>query len=131
MGIALSQRGVQPDVIYTSTALRARTTAEIVADQLGYSRPDIIANRNFYLADPRTLMGLVHQFDESTDTAMIFGHNPGMHEFANLLSGDGEVDEFPTLGVARIELKVDYWGEVDWSCGLLLEVLTPKTLKND
>ena len=50
---------------------------------------------------------------------------------ASLLCQEDEVDGFPTLGVARIELKVDYWGEVDWGCGLLLELLTPKMLKQD
>jgi hypothetical protein len=38
------------------------------------------------------------------------------------------LEGFPTLAIARIEIEVDYWGEVDWGKGLLMEFLTPRSL---
>ncbi|HQZ28301.1 MAG TPA: hypothetical protein PK648_09140, partial [Verrucomicrobiales bacterium] len=68
---------------------------------------------------------------EDADTVMIFGHNPGMHEAVNLLSDSTVVEDFPTLAVARFELSVGYWGEIEFSTGLLIERITPRFLSSE
>lgn len=130
MGAALAQRGVSPDAIVTSTANRAKTTAGMIAEELGFPAASIREERDLYLASPQTILRFVQQIDESCGTALLFGHNPGMHDAVEMICG-GSVDQFPTLAVARIELDVDYWGEVDSGTGLLLELLTPRALKVD
>ncbi len=129
MAAALQQRGVKPDQIVTSTALRARTTALMIAEGMRYPPAQIIEVSDLYLASPRTILTQVQQLDESHETVLIFGHNPGMHEAVVQLTNDISVQEFPTLATARIEFDLDYWGEVEWGTGLLLELLTPKSLK--
>ncbi|MDF1861491.1 MAG: histidine phosphatase family protein [Verrucomicrobiales bacterium] len=130
MGAALAQRGVSPDAIVTSTANRAKTTAGIIAEGLGFSSSSIREERDLYLASPQAILRVVQQIDESCETALLFGHNPGMHDAVEMICG-APVDHFPTLAVARIELDIDYWGEVDSGTGLLLELLTPRALKTD
>lgn len=131
MATALSQRGVAPDSIVSSTANRAATTARVLADGLGFSPDKIVFTEELYHASPKTILRVVQQLDESVGTALLFGHNPGMHDAADMFSGDQGVDYFPTLAVARLELDIDYWGEAEPGCGLLLELLTPKNLKGD
>lgn len=128
MGATLAQRGITPDVILSSTAVRAISTAKIVAAELGFSPDNIITDPDIYLASPGTLIRIAQQIDESTQTALIFGHNPGMHELAIELSGGEYIEHFPTLSVARLELNVEYWGEISPGSGLLLEHLFPKML---
>lgn len=130
MAAALSQRGVQPDGIVSSTALRAITTARVLADGLGYPSEEIRETSGLYLASARRILQEVQKLDEEWDTAMLFGHNPGMHDAADMIAGDAGIDHFPTLAVARIELDVDYWGEVEAGSGLLLELLTPRVLRS-
>lgn len=129
MGQALGQRGVKPDAIVSSTAARAATTASIVAGELGFPESEIRELSDLYLASPRTILTLVQQLDEHLETVLFFGHNPGMHEAVDLITGDPSVHEFPTLAVARIELDVEFWGEVHSGSGLLLELLVPSSLR--
>ncbi|MCB1203095.1 MAG: histidine phosphatase family protein [Verrucomicrobiae bacterium] len=128
MAAALRERGVVPGSIVTSTANRAATTAEVVAEGLDVPGERIIRIPDLYLASPRTILRVIQGLDESTDTVLLFGHNPGMHETVNLLCEGGYVEEFPTLAVAWIELPVEFWGEVEWGTGRLLERLVPRQL---
>lgn len=130
MAAALGQRGVRPDGIVSSTALRAATTAEIIAEGLGFAVEGIVRTRDLYHASAREILRVVQQLDEEWETALLFGHNPGMHEAVDLFSGEWGAGEFPTLATARFELRVDHWGEADEGCGLLLELLTPRMLRN-
>lgn len=131
MAAALKERGVVPGAIVSSTAARASSTASMIAERLGFPADRILFDESVYLASPRTLLKVIQQLDESVDTALIFGHNPGMHDTVDLLTGEDVVEKFPTLGVARLELDVDHWGEADEGCGSLVELLTPKNLKKE
>lgn len=125
---ALRSRGVAPDQIATSTAVRAATTAAALAEGLGFSPEAILALPELYLASPRAILRAVQNLDESAGTALVFGHNPGMHETVNLLTAGPPVDHFPTLAVARIELPNEHWGSVEWGDGRLVELLLPREL---
>lgn len=131
MAVALQKRGIVPDLIVTSTAMRAATTATIVADGLGYPAGRLVKVPELYLAPPRTILRVVQGLEESAGTALIFGHNPGMHEAVNLLCEEAGLEDFPTLAIARIELAEDYWGGVEWGGGLLVEYLTPRSVAED
>lgn len=128
MAEALKARGVSPDLIVTSTAVRAATTAEAIAGGLGLDPAAIARRSELYLAPPQLILHVIQGLDESAETALVFGHNPGMHETVERLCGGEGVDDFPTLAVARIRLEVDHWGEVEWGDGLLIERLIPRGL---
>jgi len=125
---ALLDRGVKPDLIVSSTAVRAAATAAIVARAMGYLPGKIVEVPDLYLAPPRTILRVIQQLDETVGTVLIFGHNPGMHEAVALFSGGEGVSDFPTLAVGRIELAVEFWGGADWESGMLLELITPRSL---
>lgn len=129
MAAALEQRGVKPDAIISSTAVRAASTATILAEAMKFPRESIIFLPELYLAPPRTILRVIQQLDEAASTVLIFGHNPGMHETVDLLSGDSGADAFPTLAVARFEFPVEYWGQIEPGSGLLVELLIPRNLE--
>lgn len=129
MAEALKSRGIVPDRIVTSTALRAATTAEAIAGELGVDSGTIARRPELYLAAPQVILRVIQGLDESAGTVFVFGHNPGMHEAVGRLCGGEAVDDFPTLAVARIELDVDHWGAVEWGDGVLLECLVPRGLE--
>jgi phosphohistidine phosphatase len=128
MAAALQQRGIVPDLIVTSTATRAATTAAMIADGLGYPAERIVKVPDLYLAPPRTILRVIQGSEESAETVLIFGHNPGMHEAVNLFCEAPGLEDFPTLAIARIELAAEYWGGTEWGGGLLLEFLTPRSV---
>lgn len=130
MAAALRERGIVPGGMVTSTAVRAATTADAVADGLDFPRDRIKRVPDLYLAPPRTLLRVIQGLDESLETVLLFGHNPGLHEAVNLLCDGEGVEDFPTLAVARIELPADFWGGVEWGSGKLREKLVPRMLDN-
>lgn len=129
MADALKQRGISPDAVLSSTANRARTTAKMISAELGFQANDIELNSDWYLAPAAKWLSAVQQIDESKQVAMIFGHNPGMHQFAEEMQRQGaSLQRFPTLSVAHLQFDLDYWGELDWRTGRLVEFLYPKGL---
>lgn len=125
---ALRQRGIAPDAVLSSSAVRARTTAEAIVRGLGGTPESIHLVPELYLAAPNTILLQIQRLDESAETAFIFGHNPGMHEVVNSLDKAGGVEDFPTLAVACFEFDLDHWGEVEWDTGLLMELIIPRSL---
>ncbi len=130
MAAALRLRGIAPDLVVTSTAARAEATAAMLAEGLDFPEDGILSLSELYLAPARTILRVVQGLDEAADAALVFGHNPGMHEAANRL-GWGGVDRFPTLAVAWFNLRVDHWGEVEWGSGSLRELLYPRMLEDE
>lgn len=129
MSAALAQRGVRPQRILCSTAVRARETAAHLVDGLGIPPGEVEYSGDLYLASSRKILRCAAAIDESVDSAMLVGHNPGMQDAVERLCGEGSVDRFPTLSVARIELAIDFWGAVEPGSGTLVEHLTPRDLR--
>ena len=131
MGEALAERGISPDVIVTSSANRARTTAGLIGNELGYDESRIVVESGLYLAHPEEILQVIQGLDESVDCALLFGHNPGMHEAAWQMTRSGSsvsVDHFPTCAVARFRIPTEFWGTVAFGEGELVEHLFPKGL---
>ncbi|MCF6310925.1 MAG: histidine phosphatase family protein [Verrucomicrobiales bacterium] len=128
IGGALRDRGVKPDVIIVSLAVRAWTTAELIADELEYPREELMQESAIYAAGLGALMDVVRNIDEDVECACLIGHNPGFEDLANRLIPEMKIDHMPTCGVVRMQLNSDTWGAVGEGDGELLEFFGPKTL---
>ena len=128
MGEILAARMEVPDIIVSSTALRARTTAGIIAAKLGYADSAIVEDREIYNASTAQLLKVLRHIDESHQSAVLFGHVPGVLDLTNSLCPGAGIDHFPTCSAAIVALEIDYWGELDEGCGKLIEHLIPKQL---
>ena len=111
MGQRLFDRGARPSLILTSTAKRARKTARLVAKQLGYPIEFIQGEAELYLASPDTIVDVVAQQDDGFNDVMLFGHNPGITELANRLTGS-RIDNVPTCGIVAIDATIDTWADL-------------------
>ena len=110
MGERLADMGIHPDLIVASPAKRARKTAKIVAEKLGYDGDGIVWEDRIYEASPQTLLYLVCQLPADAKRVMIVGHNPGLTMLANIL-GDIAIDNIPTAGVVGIAFDTKKWDE--------------------
>jgi phosphohistidine phosphatase len=111
MARVLAEADFRPEVILSSTALRARTTAEAFAAEL-----DVAVNLDpdLYGAPARTL--LAKAAASAAHRVVVVAHDPGMSVLAGQLSG-GEIGHMPTCAVATFS-----WNEDDWS---LVDSLDP------
>lgn len=124
MGQVLKSRGVSPHLIATSPALRAATTAMIIAEALvGSDKVQIDAR--LYRSNTRELFNLVRNLPPSIHSAMWIGHNPAFTDFANELIPD-EIDNIPTCGIVAITFPVSEWGKISKNTGELMFFERPK-----
>lgn len=121
----LKNKNIIPDLIISSPATRAITTAEIFAGQLAYPELKIQTDERIYNASMKDLAEVVSDLDDNFDTVFLFGHNPGITNFANML-GDKTIDGMSTCAVIGIELDLISWKELDKNCGKIILALTPK-----
>ncbi len=110
MARRLARRHVKPDLLVSSPALRALTTAELFAAELGCKRKDIVVEERLYASSPEQLLAVVQELDDKLDRVMLFGHNPELSELAQRLSS--EIGEMPTCAVAELDFDTKSWSDV-------------------
>ncbi|MES2419294.1 MAG: histidine phosphatase family protein [Bacteroidota bacterium] len=110
----------KPDVVVSSPAVRAFTTAQYFAKTWGINENEIETDANIYEASVKTLLNVVNHFNDKHDTIAVFGHNPGFTDFANYLS-NGHIDNMPTCSVVLLTFPFDQWGLISSNtAGILL-----------
>lgn len=127
MGAFLASHYEAPGQIVSSSAVRARATAEAYAEAFGLSGSALQLEPQLYLASTHTLLEITRLLPAEATTVMLTGHNPGMTEYLDLLTG-GNIGNLPTCAVARVGFEVDAWGEVRPGLGQLLSLDVPKAL---
>ncbi len=124
MGKLLKDEELTPDLIITSTAERALTTAELVALACDFEG-ELVTTRHFYHADPATYLEMLQGVDDQYNRVMIVGHNPGMEELLADLTDQAE--HFTTANIAHVELPITSWSQLNEdTTGNLLNLWRPK-----
>jgi phosphohistidine phosphatase len=110
MGKRLAKRDVKPDLIVSSPALRALTTAQLIADEIGYAHKRIVVDDRLYASSPSALLAVVRALDRKLEHVMLFGHNPEFTELAHRLSSD--ITDMPTCAVAEFRFDTAAWSDI-------------------
>ena len=123
MGRLLKKENLVPDIIISSTAMRARATAEVVAKASGY-KGDITFSRSLYAAGPQAYIDALHDLSDDHVRALVIGHNPGLEELVEMLTG--EIHLMPTCSLAYVKLRIGKWIERDYKIkGHVAEIWRP------
>lgn len=117
MAKRLKEKGIHPDVLLSSPAERAITTARLIADKAGFGVHEIRTDKRLYHAGDEELLNVVHGLNDATDVAMIIGHNPGLTEFVNRLNYEPLTDNIPTCGIVCVRLGISSWKDAGWRKG--------------
>jgi phosphohistidine phosphatase len=104
----LKDKNVRIDLILSSPAIRALTTAKIFAKEFGIAEKEIVVDKNMYEAGRKDLLKILLETDDSVDHLMLFGHNPGLTYLSNYLC-NFETDNIPTCGMVCMQLDFDSW----------------------
>jgi phosphohistidine phosphatase len=125
MGGRMKKRGWVPELILSSPANRAITTARCIARQIDYPKADIVVDENIYCSGAGVLCDILQQLDERYTEVMLVGHNPDMTELVNRLCGP-VISDMPTCAIAMIRLELDHWSETGAIVGGLADYDFPK-----
>lgn len=98
-----AEGGFTPDVILSSTAVRARTTAAAFAAATG---AEVTLQERLYGAPAQLLLDAAAE--TRTGSVMVVAHDPGMSVLAGRLS-DGGIVHMTTCAVATFTWRADDW----------------------
>lgn len=124
MGKRLLGKGLLPDYIVSSTALRAITTCKIITKELGLE-DKINLESKIYEASVPTLLNIINQFNNEDDFAALFGHNNGITDLAIYLTNT-DIYDIPTCGMVLIEFPFDDWSLISKNTGEVIFFDYPK-----
>jgi phosphohistidine phosphatase len=126
MGKLLREAGLQPDLIISSTAKRARRTAEEVAQHSGHPG-GVELSGDLYLAGPEGYRRVLREVSDEHESVLVVGHNPGLEILLEALTGRGEI--LPTAALAQVRVEIERWRELDERArGELVALWRPRSL---
>ena len=126
IGRFLSRTEQAPDLVLTSSAVRARTTAEIAAEAGSWDAA-LEVEDGFYHGSAETVLERVRQVDAGVGALLIVGHQPTWSELVAELTG-GAAPAFPTAALARVDFAVADWSGIGPAAGVLTWLITPRLL---
>lgn len=128
MGKRLKEREIMPNLMLSSPAVRALTTCKEIADILGYDENRIKTDKRIYHASEEDLLHILQELNENHKSVMLFGHNPGLTDFANQLFNE-RIMNIPTCGIVAGKLNLNNWKEAKPGCGKMQFFDFPKKHK--
>ncbi len=108
LGQLLLQEAIIPDVVLSSSAVRASKTAAIIVANLGLSNAIIHRDDILYNATAETILSVIQSVDPLKNKVMVIAHNPGISNFVSLVT-DGSSISMGTCDVAVVGFEVDSW----------------------
>lgn len=134
IGRFLRIEGLVPDLVLSSSARRARKTAEKVVDELDLEKKKIVLEDRLYEASLGTLLELLATVPADAETVLVVGHVPDLENLLRHLARevpsptDGKL--LPTCAVARLVMPDD-WSVLGRGVAELVSITRPKDLPDD
>ena len=128
MAATLANTGVQPDIILSSPAKRAKKTACFIAKGVGYPTDSIVYDDNIYSASTEELFRLLRKVDEKINELFLIGHNFAITDLAVALT-DVVIENIPTSGIVAMECRIKKWSNIGPGSGKILFFDYPKRYK--
>jgi phosphohistidine phosphatase len=129
MAKMLKHRKIFPDRMISSPAVRALNTCKAFAKVFDFDKHNIITIDKLYHASADTWLSVLSFLKEhprdKEDIVLVFGHNPGITEFANALL-NAFIDNIPTCGIVSASLNIDQWKDISPGCGKMDSFDYPK-----
>lgn len=123
----LKERGEPVQLIVSSDANRAQSTARVFAKELGIGEEAFRLEPRLYHASVEAIAQVVAGLPDAAARVMLFGHNPGLSLAVGHFCGDS-LGELPTCGLVRIDFVADAWRETSRGLGTLVWFEYPKRL---
>ncbi|MFA6924980.1 MAG: histidine phosphatase family protein [Bacteroidales bacterium] len=123
----IAKKGISPDIVIASPAIRAMKTAQIFTHTLNYPPEKIIPEMNLYYSTIQEMEKVITDISDEYNSAMIFGHNPTLTDFVNKHS-DAMLDYMPTTGFAVINIEGNNWSNTVKNKNKLIFFVCPKML---
>lgn len=110
VGVFLKEKDLVPDLILSSTARRARDTAQAVLEESGFDG-EVELHQDLYLSDTACYLDILRSVPDHASRVLVVGHNPDLEELLTLLTDVPE--HMATATLAQVELPISSWDELN------------------
>jgi phosphohistidine phosphatase len=117
-GKALFEKAGTPDLIVSSTALRAISTAKLITEQVKYDVDHITENSDIYQMSVGSFVKLINEQSDDHDSIVFIGHNPTISYIVEYLTGEHGINMLPG-SCCEVKMDVDAWKLVSEEIGSL------------
>lgn len=126
----LIEQEYKPDLLLSSPAKRALTTAQIFSEILRFPIQNIDTDARIYESNKQGVLEVINALRMELESVVLFGHNPTISELIAYLS-DRTYEEIPTCGVVHLHFAdAEHWNEISAGTGIILRYVYPKMLKS-
>ena len=125
MGKYLVEINQIPDIVISSSALRAKSTAEIAMNSGSWQSHFLIEDR-IYGRSSNFLLELTLMLDNSHKSVCFVGHEPTCSSFISLCTFHSQ--KFKTGSMAKIDYKKSDWSKIKFGEGSLDWIKSPKDI---
>jgi phosphohistidine phosphatase len=126
MAKRLQERGLTPDLILVSAAVRTRETADAFVKEMGVAARLLQADDSLYLADGEHILSAIRAVGPRIAHLMVIGHNPGISAAAISLAPETVTTDLPTCGTLTMSVSCSGWNLIDRRCVREAERDSPK-----
>ncbi len=123
IGEQLREAGLVPDLVLSSTARRARSTARRCLAATGAKTRSELTRNLYGTGATRHLEEISRRARDDEATVMVVGHNPDLEDLVAVLTG--EPTRLKTAYLAVITLDIGSWAELATARGRLDRLLQP------
>ena len=120
-----------PQMLFSSTAKRAATTASIIMKELDLSQESAIFTDSLYTFSWYDLLDFLRKVEEPLEDIWIFGHNPALTDLINYLSFEKKLLNLQTAAICRLHLEADTWEGIFKECGTMELYHFPKEFREN
>jgi len=117
---------LKPNLILSSTANRAKSTAMLFVDNLQLKNIHFEQKKALYDFSGDSVLEVIKNCDDTVDVLMIFGHNYALTNLCNSL-GNTTIDNVTTSGFIQLEFEQNSWKNI--KKGKTTKIVFPKHLK--
>ena len=128
MGRFLAEKNQIPDLVISSTALRAQSTAKLAINSANWDSK-IVLEGGIYGGSPDYLLNLIHAQSDSSNVLCLVGHEPNFSNFISIATHEDYIN-FTTANMAKINFTAKRWTEVQFGTGSLEWHQQPKKIES-
>lgn len=128
IGSWLHTQKIIPDLIVTSTAMRAKATSGLMLDTLKLMPEKIQLNEELYDASVRPFLREITQLEDTLNHVVCVGHNPAISYLAEYLT-KAEIGDLPPAGLVVIQFEILLWQKIGEGTGKFIKLITPETIE--
>lgn len=118
-------KGIKPEIVFSSPANRAYSTAKFFIEELEIKEETVIKDNNIYEKGSRYIINVLKNLDNNKHSVIVFGHNPDITSLSSYFSGE-YFENVPTCGIICIDFEIEKWEEIDKINGKLRFFEYPK-----